>query len=458
MTGDQLEANVFIGPTYYMRLKHMVKDKINYRARGPKTMLTRQTVQGRSNDGGMRVGEMERDGILAHGASAFLNESYMVRGDEYYMAVCNKTGMIAIYNESLNLFLSPYSDGPIKFSDTLSGNKNIQNISRFGRSFSIVRVPYALKLLIQELQTMNVQMRIITDNNVDQLMNLCYSNNINKLLHKEDNLRMIVHAHNVNLNIKQHEYNMTPIEIQRHNASINKGEKPEFQTFEGLPVPNDANEFAIHLPSQNSIEGEQGQKQAFTSAFKNDEEDWWKTGEETNRQGQANGANSANSSGVSINNGWEQFFSTSKNLPYWFNKQLNKSVWENPNPTSANNASSSANAVLQKPLSHFDNPELNAFYLKIKNEKIKTSIDHLSSQEDKELMLKRYIKLRNERLAKEMIQIPEHIAPTNIFEVEKPKTGEKDKDKDKKDNGSGSGSDSNKDSSSSNDKKVIKLN
>jgi len=181
-SGEQLDADIYIGPTYYMRLKHMVKDKINYRATGPRTALTRQTVQGRANDGGLRVGEMERDGIIAHGAAAFLQESFMIRGDEYYMAVCNKTGAISVYNESLNLFLSPFADGPVQFNETLDGKMNIKNVSRFGRSFSIVRVPYSLKLLMQELQAMNVQMRIITDENVDQLMSLSFSNNINKLL------------------------------------------------------------------------------------------------------------------------------------------------------------------------------------------------------------------------------------------------------------------------------------
>jgi len=182
MTGEPLQSDIYIGPTYYMRLKHMVKDKINYRALGPRTMLTRQTVQGRANDGGLRIGEMERDGILAHGMSYFLNESFMVRGDEYYMAVCNKTGAIAIFNDAINLFLSPFADGPIHFHTNPDGSMNIKNISRFGRSFSLLRIPYAFKLLIQELQVMNIQMRIITDENIDQLMGLSYSTNIQTLL------------------------------------------------------------------------------------------------------------------------------------------------------------------------------------------------------------------------------------------------------------------------------------
>jgi DNA-directed RNA polymerase II subunit RPB2 len=184
MTGEQLAADIYIGPTYYMRLKHMVKDKINYRARGPNTVLTRQPVQGRANDGGLRIGEMERDGVLAHGMSYFLNESFMVRGEskDYYIAVCNKSGAIAIYNEAKNLFLSPSVDGPIKFNTNPDGTQSIMNISRFGRSFSILKVPYAFKLLIQELQVMNVQMRIITEENVDQLLSMSYSDNINKLL------------------------------------------------------------------------------------------------------------------------------------------------------------------------------------------------------------------------------------------------------------------------------------
>ena len=185
MTGEQLETEIFIGPTYYMRLKHMVKDKINYRALGPRTALTKQPVSGRANDGGLRIGEMERDSVISHGAVNFLTESMMERGDKYHMAVCNKTGMIAIYNPSKNLFMSPMADGPIKFVGTMDGkDSRIENITKFGRSFSIVRIPYTLKLLMQELQTINIQMRLITEDNIDQLENMTYSKNIEHLLYE----------------------------------------------------------------------------------------------------------------------------------------------------------------------------------------------------------------------------------------------------------------------------------
>jgi len=228
VTGEQLEADVFFGPTYYMRLKHMVKDKINYRSRGPRTMLTRQTVQGRANDGGLRIGEMERDGIMAHGATAFLNDAYMTRGDEHFIAICNKTGSIAIYNESLNLFLSPMADGPIKFDDTLKGGKNIVNVSRFGRSFSVIRVPYTFKLLMQELQIMNVQMRIITDSNVEQLTNMCFSKNVNALLLQEE-------GRDTNTLIMEYEKNV--IEMQNQVEESERGymqnvETVDYENFE----------------------------------------------------------------------------------------------------------------------------------------------------------------------------------------------------------------------------------
>jgi DNA-directed RNA polymerase II subunit RPB2 len=182
MTGQQLESEIFIGPTYYMRLKHMVKDKINVRAVGPRTALTRQAVSGRANDGGLRIGEMERDSVISHGMVDFLTESMMERGDKYKMAICNTTGFISIYNPAKNLFLSPMADGPIRFTGSLDGKDlNIENVSQFGRSFSIVSVPYSLKLLLQELQTINIQMRLITEDNIDQMESMTFSNNIEKL-------------------------------------------------------------------------------------------------------------------------------------------------------------------------------------------------------------------------------------------------------------------------------------
>jgi hypothetical protein len=191
MNGGQLEAEIFMGPTYYLRLKHMVKDKINYRPQGPRTALTRQPVSGRANDGGLRIGEMERDVLISHGSNNMLTESMMERSDKYYMAVCNKTGLIAVYNPDKNIFLSPMADGPLKFVGSLAENNlTVDNISRHGRSFSIVRIPYSLKLMIQELQTINVVMRIITDDNIDQIENMTFSKNMNILLNKKGEINI----------------------------------------------------------------------------------------------------------------------------------------------------------------------------------------------------------------------------------------------------------------------------
>jgi hypothetical protein len=106
----------------------------------------------------------------------------MERGDKYKLAICNTTGLVAIYNPSKNVFMSPMADGPIKFITSMDGNEtHIENITKYGRSFSIISVPYSLKLLIQELQTINVQMRIITEDNIQQLENMSFSKNINLL-------------------------------------------------------------------------------------------------------------------------------------------------------------------------------------------------------------------------------------------------------------------------------------
>ena len=182
MNGKQMESEIFMGPTYYMRLKHMVKDKINSRRKGPRTKLTKQTVGGRANDGGLRIGEMERDTIISHGITDFLCESMMERGDKYYLAICNHSGMISIYNPAKKLFMSPMADGPLKYVGSLENeNMRLEHVTQFGRSFSVISIPYSFKLMIQELQAINIQIRIITEDNIDQIENMSYSNNIEKV-------------------------------------------------------------------------------------------------------------------------------------------------------------------------------------------------------------------------------------------------------------------------------------
>jgi DNA-directed RNA polymerase II subunit RPB2 len=107
-TGEMMEADIFMGPIYYQRLKQMVEDKINYRDTGPKKSLTKQPTQGRSDEGGMRIGEMERDGLVAHGMSRFMRESFMERSDKHTFLFDREQGRIGTSRDSLEI---PYSMG-----------------------------------------------------------------------------------------------------------------------------------------------------------------------------------------------------------------------------------------------------------------------------------------------------------------------------------------------------------
>jgi hypothetical protein len=154
LTGEQLETSIFMGPVFYQRLKHMVADKVHSRATGPMVSLTHQPAEGRSRAGGLRIGEMERDVLISHGATRFCKERLFDSSDKYQVNVCKKCGMIAACNDgNNNTKFYTNSDFTVHLCKTC-GNKT---------DFALVDMPYANKLLFQELQTINVVPRIITE-------------------------------------------------------------------------------------------------------------------------------------------------------------------------------------------------------------------------------------------------------------------------------------------------------
>ena len=141
LNGEQIKTSIFIGPTYYQKLKHMSRDKIHSRTGGPVVSMTRQPAEGRSSHGGLRFGEMERDCMIAHGTSYFLKERLLDVSDKYGIYICNLCGLIPISNPNKQIYEC----------------KKCNNYGDFSKAY----IPYACKLLFQELQCMSIYPRIL---------------------------------------------------------------------------------------------------------------------------------------------------------------------------------------------------------------------------------------------------------------------------------------------------------
>ena len=140
ITGEPLVAYIFMGPVYYQKLKHMVLDKMHARARGPRVVLTRQPTEGRARDGGLRLGEMERDCLIGYGAAMLILERLMISSDQFEAQVCTKCGLLGYHHHGTG-------------RDLCSQCAN-------GGEVSTLKLPYACKLLFQELQSMNICPRL----------------------------------------------------------------------------------------------------------------------------------------------------------------------------------------------------------------------------------------------------------------------------------------------------------
>ncbi|CAN7102631.1 unnamed protein product [Brassica rapa subsp. narinosa] len=147
LSGEPLQTYVFMGPIYYQKLKHMVLDKMHARGSGPRVMMTRQPTEGKSKNGGklichygLRVGEMERDCLIAYGASMLIYERLMLSSDPFEVQVCRACGLLGYYDYKLK--------------------KAVCSTCKNGDSIATMKLPYACKLLFQELQSMNVVPRL----------------------------------------------------------------------------------------------------------------------------------------------------------------------------------------------------------------------------------------------------------------------------------------------------------
>jgi DNA-directed RNA polymerase beta subunit len=146
LTGRKMDVEIFIGPVFNIRLKHMVLDKVHGRARGPRQALTRQPLEGRSRDGGLKIGEMERDAMIAHGMSQFIKERMMETSDISKTYVCDECGMFASKVIDKDYYRC----------------KGCHNSTRI----SAIVIPHAAKLLFQELTSVNILPRIRTERTI----------------------------------------------------------------------------------------------------------------------------------------------------------------------------------------------------------------------------------------------------------------------------------------------------
>jgi DNA-directed RNA polymerase II subunit RPB2 len=164
MTGEQTKAAIFMGPVYGMRLKHMVEDKWQARGQGRKEQMTHQPTGGRGNQGGLKIGEMDRDSIIGHSMTEFVQESYMKRSDGTVMPICTSCGTMPIQNKKLHISQCPLCDGPSVFiGDSASNLELLPPLHRQKGRIVDVELPYATKVLMQEMASiMNIGLRLIT--------------------------------------------------------------------------------------------------------------------------------------------------------------------------------------------------------------------------------------------------------------------------------------------------------
>ncbi|KAK8936044.1 DNA-directed RNA polymerase II subunit RPB2 [Platanthera zijinensis] len=163
--GTEMTCEIFMGPVYYQRLRHMVSDKFQVRSTGPVDQITRQPIGGRKRGGGIRFGEMERDSILAHGASYLLHDRLHSCSDYHIADVCSKCGSL-LTATFVNARKRLVTDAKSSLPPTRSSSKVTCSSCKSSKGMETVAMPYVFRYLAAELASMNVRMDLRLSNEV----------------------------------------------------------------------------------------------------------------------------------------------------------------------------------------------------------------------------------------------------------------------------------------------------
>jgi hypothetical protein len=270
-TGRMIPSTIFVGNVYTMRLKHMVEDKWNARGEGRREQRTHQPTGGRGNQGGLRIGEMERDALIGHGITQFLRESLMKRSDGTVMTICNGCGTVPIYNEKEKFVVCSLCDGPVQFVGTTSSDfELLPTLKRSIMTTSKVEIPYSLEVLNKELATyMNMSMRMLTAKDIKQITKYKLQNlskeQIKELLNKELEAKLLPDLYEPKVKEEEPKVSVTDEQLEKlgANSEILEEKDEEEEEVPKITVEEAKKIVDAHQATLNAVNSDKGDEQIY---------------------------------------------------------------------------------------------------------------------------------------------------------------------------------------------------